>query len=105
VLLDSSRNIRPNLSVFDMQIMKMLFSLTFAGNFHQRRRFHGYHDQRIADNTSQDYIESEMLGQEMNKAVISPELQSLIDSMITDRRKVSIDNFTAWNLYKQNLNR
>ena len=87
-----------------MQIMKMPFPLTFAGNFQQRRRFHGYHAKRIADNASQDYIEPEILGQEMDKAVISPELQSLIDSMITDRRKFSIDNLTAWNLYKQNLN-
>ena len=87
-----------------MQIMKMIFPLTFAGNFHQRRRFHGYHDSRLADNASQDYIGPEMLGQETDEAVISPKLQSLIDSMIIDRQKFSIDNLTAWNLYKQNLN-
>ena len=88
-----------------MKIMKILFPLAFAGNFQQRRRFHGYHASRLVYNTSQDYIEPEMLGQEMDKAVISPKLQSLIDSMITDRRKASIENLTAWNLYKQNLNR
>ena len=87
-----------------MKIMNMLFSLTFAGNFQQRRRFHGFHAKRSDDLALRDYDEREMLGQEMDQAVISPQLQSLIDSMITDRRKVSIDNLTAWKLYKQNLN-
>ena len=85
--------------------MNMLFSLTLAGNFQQRRRFHGFHAKRPDDLALRDYDEPEMLGQEMDQAVISLKLQSLIDSMITDRRKVLIDNLTAWNLCKQNSNR
>ena len=87
-----------------MKILNMLFSFTLAGNFQQRRRFHGFHAKRPDDLAPRDYEKPERLGQEMDQAVISPKLQSLIDSMITDRRKVSIDNLTAWKLYKQNLN-
>ena len=87
-----------------MKIMKMIFPLTLAGNFQQRRRFQGFHAKLLTDTDPQDSIEPETLGQEMDQAVISPELQSLIDIMITDRRKVSIKNFTAWNLYTKNLN-
>lgn len=81
----------------------MLFPLTLAGNFQQRRRFKGFHAKPLTDTYPQYYIKQETIGQEMDQAVISPELQSLIDIMITDRRKVSIKNFTAWNLYTQNL--
>ena len=35
---------------------------------------------------------------------VDPKLQSLIDSMINDRQKTSIGDFTAWNLYRKNLN-
>ena len=88
-----------------MKIMKMLLPLTLAGNFQQRRRFQGFHAKRSADLALRDYDEPEMLGQEKDQDVISPKLQSLIDAMIFDRQKVSIDNLTASNLYKRNLNR
>ena len=88
-----------------MKLTKLLFPLAFAGNFQQRRRFHGFHAKRPDGLALPDYDQPEMLGQEMDQAVISPQLQSLIDSMIIDRQKVSIDNLTAWNLYKRNLNR
>lgn len=88
-----------------MKIMKMFFPLILAGNFQQRRRFQGFHAKRSTDLAQRDYHEPEMLGQDMDQAEISSKLQSLIDSMIIDRQKISIDNLTAWNLYKRNLNR
>ena len=83
----------------------MLFPLAFAGNFHQSRRFHDFHAKRSTEisETAQQNYGMFLPGQDMDQAVISPRLQSLIDSMITDRRKISIHDFTAWNLYTKNL--
>ena len=89
-----------------MKIIKMLFPLAFAGNFQQSRRFHDFHAKRPTGSSAtaqQNYGVPEIPGQDMDQAIISPRLQSLIDSMITDRQKISIHDYTAWNLYRQNL--
>ena len=86
-----------------MKIFKLFCPFVFAGNFQQSRRFHDFHDKRPTESAQRNYNEEEMRGQEMQQGIISPQLQSLIDSMITDRRKISIHDYTVWNLYTKNL--
>ena len=84
-----------------MKLLNLLFCLAYGGHFHQRRRFHGFHTKRLIKSAQFDNDEPEMPGR-LNG--VDPKLQSLIDSMINDRQKTSIGDFTAWNLYRKNLN-
>ena len=86
-----------------MKLLNLFFAITSAGNFGQRKRFHGFHGQKHIGNFLVD-DESEMAGREINQDDIDPRLQKLIDTMITDRKTTSIRNFHVWYLYKKNLN-
>ena len=81
--------------------MNLFFCLAYGGDFHQRRRFHGFHTKRFIKSAQFNNDKSEMPGRPDE---VDPKLQSLIDSMITDQRKTSIGDFTVWNLYRKNLN-
>ena len=84
-----------------MKLLNLFFCLTLGGNFQQRRRFQGFHAKEFFEIDPSTYDGSEMTGRQDD---IDPKLQSLIDSMITNRRKISAKDFTAWNLYRKNLN-
>ena len=84
-----------------MKLLNLFFCLAFGGNFQQRRRFQGFHAKEFLEIDPSTYDGSEMPGQQDQ---IDPKLQSLIDLMITNRRKISAQDFTAWNLYRKNLN-
>ena len=81
-----------------MKLLGLFFCLVFGGNSARRRRFQGFHDKRFIEIDPSAYETPE------HQDEIDPKLQSLIDSMIINRRKISIGDFTAWNLYKNNLN-
>ena len=81
-----------------MKLLGLFFCLAFGGNSARRRRFQGFHDKRFIEIDPSTYETPE------HQDEIDPKLQSLIDSMIINRRKISIGDFTAWNLYKNNLN-
>ena len=83
-----------------MKLLYLFVCLAHGRNFQQRRRFHQFHTKRIIESTQLNDEKSEMPGRQDE---IDPKLQSLIDSMITDRRKISIGDYTAWNLYTANL--
>ena len=84
-----------------MKLLNLLFCLAYGGDFHQRRRFHGFHTKRFIKSAQFNNDKSEMPGRPEE---VDPKLQSLIDFMITDRRKTSIGDFSVWNLYRKNLN-
>ena len=84
-----------------MKLLGLFFCLAFGGNSARRRRFQGFHDKRFIEIDPSTYDGSDMLDHQYE---IDPKLQSLIDSMINNPRKISIDDFTAWNLYRKNLN-
>ena len=84
-----------------MKLLYLFVCLAYGRDFQQRRRFNRFHTNRILESIQLNDEKSEMPGQQ---DVIDPKLQSLIDSMITDRQKISISDFTAWNLYRKNLN-
>ena len=83
-----------------MKLLSLFFCPALGGNFQQRRRFQGFHGKDFFEIDPSTYDESEMTGQQDQ---IDPKLQFLIDSMITNRRKISVNDFTAWNLYRKNL--
>ena len=84
-----------------MKLFYLFVCFAYGRDFQQRRRFHEFHTKQIFESTQFNDDKSEMPGRQDE---IDPKLQSLIDSMITDRRKISIGDFTAWNLYRKNLN-
>ena len=84
-----------------MKLLNLFVCLAFGGKSDRRRRFQGFHDKRFIEIDPSTYGASEMSEYQDE---IDPKLQSLIDSMITNRRKISVHDFTAWNLYKKNLN-
>ena len=84
-----------------MKLLYLFVCLAYGRDFQQRRRFHEFHEsKRIFESAQFNDEKSEMPGRQDE---IDPKLQSLIDSMITDRRKISIGGCTAWNLYTANL--
>ena len=84
-----------------MKLLYLIVCLAYGRDFQQRRRFHEFHEsKRIFESAQFNDEKSEMPGRQDE---IDPKLQSLIDSMITDRRKISMSDFTAWNLYRKNL--
>ena len=82
-----------------MKLLNLFFGLAFGGDFQQRRRFQRFHAKEFFEIDPSTYDESEMTGQQDQ---IDPKLQSLIDLMITNRRRISVNDFTAWNLYRKN---
>lgn len=92
-----------------MRLLNLFFYLALGEKFNQRRRFIGFHANKRLGSATQNNDESGMSGNQGHNCIhfgqnCDPKLQSLIDSMITDRRKISIQDFTAWKLYKKNLN-
>ena len=84
-----------------MKLLNLLLYIAFGGKSDRRRRFQGFHEKRFIEIDPSIYDGSEM---SEYQDIIDPKLQSLIDSMITNRRKISVHDFTAWNLYKKYLN-
>ena len=91
-----------------MKLINLLLATISAGNFDRMKRFHGFHGQRLLENSFQhddlNKNQSGMTSNQMAQDEIDPRLQFLIDSMITVRKTPSVRDFTAWNLYKRNLN-
>ena len=83
-----------------MKLLNLFVCLAFGGKSDRRRRFQGFHDKRFIEIDPSTHVRSEIPEYQDE---IDPKLQSLIDSMITNRRKISVHDFTAWNLYKKNL--
>ena len=84
-----------------MKLLCLFVCLAYGRDFQQRRQFHEFHANWIFESAQFKDEKSEMPGRQDE---MDPKLKSLIDSMITDRRKFSITDFTAWNLYRKNLN-
>ena len=91
-----------------MRLLNLFFYLALSLKFNQRRRFKGFHSNKRIESATQNYESGRSWNQGQScihfGQSCDQKLQSLIDSMITDRRKISIQDFTAWKLYKKNLN-